>query len=50
MHSIKLELFVGIISLFIFFYRLTILMIPMFMKSLKERNYGQVLNSLTLLV
>jgi len=46
----KLELFVGFVSLFIFFYRFVVLMIPMFMKSLKEKNYGQVLNSLTLLV
>tara|TARA_B100000282_G_C31337132_1_gene311647 strand:- start:344 stop:496 length:153 start_codon:yes stop_codon:yes gene_type:complete len=46
----KIELFVGLVSLFIFFYRLIIVMIPMFMKSLKEKDYGQVLNSLTLLV
>lgn len=50
MQATNLELFVGIISIFIFFYRLFILMIPMFTKALKERNYGQVLNSLTLLV
>lgn len=46
----KLEIFVGLVSLFIFSYRLVILMIPMFIKSFKEKNYGQVLNSLTLLV
>lgn len=46
----KLELFVGLVSLFIFLYRLVILMIPMFIKSFKEKNYSQVLNSLTLLV
>ena len=50
MEITKLELFVGIISVFIFFYRLVILMIPMFLKSIKEKNYGQALNSLTLLV
>ena len=50
MEVTKLELFVGIISIFIFFYRFIILMVPMFMKSIKEKNYGQALNSLTLLV
>lgn len=44
------QLIIGLASLCIFFYRITVLMIPMFMESYKEKNYGHMLNSLTLLV
>ncbi len=45
-----LELLVGILSVLIFIYRFVIVMIPMMQEGIKERNYGKVMNSLTLLV
>tara|TARA_X000000368_G_C22796328_1_gene608204 strand:+ start:512 stop:667 length:156 start_codon:yes stop_codon:yes gene_type:complete len=45
-----IELMIGLASLFIFLYRTMVLMIPMFMESYKEKNYGHMLKSLTLLV
>ena len=44
------QLIIGLASLCIFFYRTMVLMIPMFMESYKEKNYGDMLKSLTLLV
>jgi len=44
------QLIIGLASLCIFFYRTAFLMIPMFIHSYKEKNYGHMLKSLTLLV
>ena len=44
------ELIIGILSVIVFTYRLFALMIPMFLKSLSDNNYSEMLKSLTLLV
>lgn len=41
---------VGGMALIIFVYRFIVLLIPMFMKGIKEGNYETIFNSLTLLV
>ena len=46
----NIELIVGVLSLFIFFYRMVVIMFPLMQEGIKERNYGKVMNSLTLLV
>tara|TARA_B100001989_G_C24126936_1_gene263662 strand:+ start:298 stop:486 length:189 start_codon:yes stop_codon:yes gene_type:complete len=45
-----IELIIGLASLFIFLYRTVVLMIPMFLEAYKEKDYGHMLKSLTLLV
>ena len=45
-----IELFVGLASLFIFFYRIIVLMIPMLIASYEKQNLGDSLKALTLLV
>tara|TARA_B100000674_G_C37799688_1_gene895823 strand:- start:892 stop:1089 length:198 start_codon:yes stop_codon:yes gene_type:complete len=45
-----MQLIIGLASLFIFLYRTVVLMIPMFMEAYKEKHYGDMLKSLTLLV
>jgi hypothetical protein len=50
MQPSKVELLVGLISIVIFFYRMFVVMFPLLIKSIKEKDYGNALNSLTLLV
>ena len=44
------ELIIGLLSVIVFIYRLFALMIPMFLKSISDKNYSEMLKSLTLLV
>ena len=46
----SVEILIGMLSLVIFIYRLIVVMFPMFQDGIKERNYGKMMNSLTLLV
>ena len=46
----NIELIVGLLSLLIFFYRMVVIMFPMMQEGFKEKNYGKVMNSLTLLI
>ncbi len=45
-----LETLVGIFSIFIFVYRLIVLMYPMMAEGIKQQNYTKIFNSLTMLV
>lgn len=45
-----LETLVGIFSIFVFVYRLIVLMFPMFIEGVKQQNYTKIFNSLTMLV
>jgi len=45
-----LSYIIGLMAVFIFFYRFFVLLIPMFLKGIKDKNYKQVFNSFTLLV
>ena len=44
------ELIIGLLSVFIFIYRMIVIMMPMMKEGIKEKNYGKIMNSLTLLV
>ena len=46
----NIELIVGVVSLLIFFYRIVAIMFPMMQDGLKEKNYGKIMKSLTLLI
>jgi len=46
----KLALMVGIMSIFIILYRITVLMIPMITLGIKNKNIYQIFSALTLLV
>lgn len=41
---------IGLMALVIFIYRFIVLLVPMFLKGVKDKNYKQVFNSFTLLV
>ena len=41
---------IGVLALIVFIYRLFMLMIPTFISAIREHNYVQAFNSLTLLV
>ena len=45
-----LESLVGIFSIFVFLYRLIVLMYPMLVEGIKQQNYSKIFNSLTMLV
>ena len=44
------ELIIGLLSVFIFVYRMIVIMMPMMKEGIKEKNYSKIMNSLTLLV
>lgn len=46
----SLAIIVGIMSIFIIFYRILFLMIPMLMSGLKTNNLTTIMESLTLLI
>lgn len=45
-----LETMVAVFSIFVFVYRLIVLMFPMFIEGVKQQNYTKIFNSLTMLV
>ena len=46
----NLAIIVGIMSVFIIFYRIIFLMIPMLLKGFKNNNLSKIMESLTLLI
>lgn len=45
-----LQLIMGLFSIIVFLYRAVVLMIPMIQEGIKERQYGKIMNGLTMLV
>ena len=46
----NIELIIGMLSVIIFIYRMVAVMFPMMQEGFREKNYGKIMNSLTLLV
>lgn len=44
------SIIIGLMSLVVVFYRIIVLMIPMFSQAIRDRNFKQIFESLTLLV
>lgn len=46
----NIELIIGLLSVIVFIYRMVVVMIPMMQEGFREKNYGKIMNSLTMLV